>query len=76
MAFPLAQQQPILAWGGDTPSTREDILAGYLHLREISKRLHEGVVEGHPVGFVWNDWLRAAVDDFGAKAVARMCRHA
>jgi hypothetical protein len=27
-------------------------------------------VEGHPVGFVWNDGLRAAIDDFGAKAVA------
>ncbi len=26
-------------------------------------------VEGHPVGFVWNDGLRAAIDDFGAKAV-------
>jgi len=27
-------------------------------------------VEGHPVGFVWNDRLRATIDDFGAKAVA------
>ena len=45
MALPLAQQQPVLAWGGDTPSTREVILARYLHLREISKRLHEGVLE-------------------------------
>ena len=27
-------------------------------------------VEGHPVGFVRNDGLRAALDDFGAKAVA------
>lgn len=27
-------------------------------------------VEGHPVGFVWNDGLRAAIDDLGAKAVA------
>jgi hypothetical protein len=27
-------------------------------------------VEGYPVGFVWNDRLRAVIDDFGAKAVA------
>ena len=45
MALPLAQQKPVLAWGGDTPSTREVILARYLHLREISKRLHEGVLK-------------------------------
>ncbi len=40
MALPLAQRQPPLAWGGDMPSTRDDLLARYLHLREISKRLH------------------------------------
>jgi hypothetical protein len=45
MALPLAQQQPILAWGGDMPLTGKDTLARYLHLREISKRLHEGVLE-------------------------------
>jgi hypothetical protein len=44
MAPPLVQQQPTLAWCGDMPSTRDDILAGYLHLREISKRLHEEVL--------------------------------
>lgn len=27
-------------------------------------------VEGHPVGFVWNDGFGAATDDFGSKAVA------
>jgi len=27
-------------------------------------------VEGDPVGFVWNDRLRAPIDNFGAKAVA------
>ena len=27
-------------------------------------------VEGHPVGFVWDDKLRAAIGDFGAKTVA------
>src|SRR5260221_12552428 len=45
MALPLVQQQPHLAWGGDMPSTRDDILAGYLHLREISKRLHGEVLK-------------------------------
>ncbi len=27
-------------------------------------------VEGHPVGFVWNDGLSTTIKDFGAKAVA------
>jgi hypothetical protein len=45
MALPLAQQQSILAWGDDMPSTREDILARYLHLREISKTIHEEVLK-------------------------------
>ena len=40
MALPLAQRQPLLDWGGDMPSTQDDLLARYLHLREISKRLH------------------------------------
>ena len=44
MALPLVQQQPTLAWGGDMPSTRDDILAWYLRLREISKRLHREVL--------------------------------
>jgi hypothetical protein len=45
MALPLVQQQPTPAWGGDMSSTRDDILAGYLRLREISKRLHEEVLK-------------------------------
>ena len=45
MAPPLAQQQPILPLRGDTPLTRDDILGRYFHLREISKRLHEGVLK-------------------------------
>ena len=45
MAPSLAQQLPILAWGGDMPLTRKDTLARYLKLREISKRLHEGVLK-------------------------------
>jgi hypothetical protein len=45
MALPLAQQLSIFAWDGDMPSTREDILARYLHLREISKRIHEDVLK-------------------------------
>src|SRR5882672_10991600 len=40
MALPLAQQQLPLAWDGDMRVTRDDLLARYLHLREISKRLH------------------------------------
>jgi hypothetical protein len=45
MAFPLAQRQPLLDWGGDMPSTQDDILARYLRLREISKTLHEEVLK-------------------------------
>jgi hypothetical protein len=40
MALPLAQQQLPLAWDGDMRVTRDDLLVRYLHLREISKRLH------------------------------------
>jgi hypothetical protein len=45
MALPLAQRQPMLALDGGVPSTREDILARYLRLREISKKLHDGVLD-------------------------------
>jgi hypothetical protein len=45
MALPLAQQQSILASGSDMALTRDAILARYLHLREISKRLHDGVLK-------------------------------
>ncbi|WP_271527780.1 hypothetical protein [Bradyrhizobium sp. CCBAU 25338] len=45
MALPLAQQQSIFASGADMPSTRKDILARYLHLREISKKVHEEVLK-------------------------------
>jgi hypothetical protein len=44
MALSLAQQQPTLPWDGDMRSTRDDILDRYLRLREISKRLHEEVL--------------------------------
>ena len=40
MTLPLVQRQATPVWGGDMPSTRDDVLARYLHLREISKRLH------------------------------------
>jgi hypothetical protein len=40
MTFPFAQRQATPVWDGDMPSTRDDVLARYLHLREISKRLH------------------------------------
>jgi hypothetical protein len=45
MALPLAQRQLPLDGGGDMPSTRDDLLARYLHLREISKRLHHEVLK-------------------------------
>src|SRR4051812_15433323 len=44
-ALPLVQQQPNRSLAGDTPSTRDDLLARYLHLREISKGLHEEVLK-------------------------------
>ncbi|MBH5372141.1 hypothetical protein [Bradyrhizobium glycinis] len=54
MALPLAQQQSIFAWGGDTASTRDDILARYLHLREISKKLNEEVLRCIPADALLN----------------------
>jgi hypothetical protein len=45
MALPLAQQASIFAPRDDMPSTRGDILARYLHLREISKKIHEEVLK-------------------------------
>jgi hypothetical protein len=45
MALPLVQQQPSLPWGGDVCPPRDDILARYLRLREISKKLHSGVLQ-------------------------------
>jgi hypothetical protein len=45
MALPLAQRQLPLDGGGDMPSTQDDLLARYLHLREISKRLHHEVLK-------------------------------
>jgi hypothetical protein len=44
MALPLAQRQSPLDGGGDMPS-QDDLLARYLHLREISKRLHHEVLQ-------------------------------
>ena len=44
MALPLAQQQPTLPCDGDMSSTRDDMLVRYLRLREISKRLHQEVL--------------------------------
>ena len=44
MALPLVQQQIDLPWGADVPARRDDILARYLRLREISKKLHEEVL--------------------------------
>lgn len=40
-----AQRQLTLPWGGESRSTRDDLLARYLHLRDISKRLHDEVLK-------------------------------
>jgi hypothetical protein len=45
MALPRVQQRPNRSLAGDTASTRDDLLARYLHLREISKGLHEEVLK-------------------------------
>ena len=45
MALPLAQRKPPLDGSGDMPSTQDDLLARYLHLREISKTLHDEVLK-------------------------------
>ncbi len=45
MALPLARRQSPPDGGGDMPSTQYDLLARYLHLREISKRLHHEVLK-------------------------------
>jgi len=44
MAVPLAYRQPMLPFDGDMPLTRDDIVDRYLHLREISKKLHDGAL--------------------------------
>jgi hypothetical protein len=45
MALLLAKQPPILALDGDMALARDAILARYLYLREISKRLHDGALK-------------------------------
>jgi hypothetical protein len=44
MAIPLAKQQLTLPWDSDGRSARDDILGRYLRLREISKKIHEEVL--------------------------------
>ena len=44
MVLPLVQQQVSLPWRGDVPPKRDDIVARYLRLREISKKLHNEVL--------------------------------
>ena len=45
MALPLVQQQPTLAWDSDLLFDARRYPCRYLHLREISKRLHEEVLK-------------------------------
>ena len=53
----------------DTPETLEPAEATLDDIAPFIGALVEAV-EGHPVGFVWNDGLGTTIDDFGAKAVA------
>src|SRR5437016_10671059 len=45
MALPLLQPLMPLTSGGDRRFTRDDLLARYLHLREVSKRLHDEILK-------------------------------
>ena len=53
----------------DTPEILEPAETALDNIAPFIEALAEAV-EGYPVGFVWNDGFRAAIDDFGAKAVA------
>ena len=53
----------------DTPEILEPTEATLDNIAPFIGALAE-TVEGHPVGFVWNDRLGAEIDDLGAKAVA------
>ena len=51
----------------DPPEVLEAAEATFDDIAPFIGALAEAV-EGYPVGFVWNDRLRAVIDDFGAKA--------
>jgi len=53
----------------DTPEILEPTETAHDNVAPFVDAFAEAV-EGYPVGFVWNDRLRAPIDDFGAKAVA------
>ena len=53
----------------DPPEVLEAAEATFDDIAPFIGALAEAV-EGYPVGFVWNDRLRATIDDFGAKAIA------
>ncbi|MCK1304174.1 hypothetical protein IVB42_00380 [Bradyrhizobium sp. 45] len=53
---------------GDTPEILRRQQQRSMTLRLLSALAE--ALDGHPVGFVWDCWLRATIDDFGAKAVA------
>src|SRR3954471_9736163 len=53
----------------NTPEILEPAETALDNIAPFIEALAEAV-EGYPVGFVWNDGFRAAIDDFGAKAVA------
>ena len=53
----------------NTPEILEPAETALDNIAPFIEALAEAV-EGYPVGFVWNDGFRAAIDDFRAKAVA------
>ncbi|MGY4435027.1 hypothetical protein ACVWWO_007504 [Bradyrhizobium sp. F1.13.1] len=53
----------------NTPEILEPAETALDNIAPFIEALAEAV-EGYPVGFVWNDGFRAAIDDFGAKADA------
>lgn len=54
---------------GDTPEVLEPAKTALDDVAPLIGAFAEAV-ESNPVGFVWNDGLGTAIDDFGAKAVA------
>ena len=52
----------------DTPEVLEPAEATLDDISSFVGALAEAV-EGDPIGFVWNDRLSTAIDDFGAEAV-------
>ena len=63
MGLPLAQQQLVFAWDDNAPSRRDGILDRYLHLREISKKIHHEILECISVDALLNHARRLGLAD-------------